>query len=347
MTDLDDPPDDALTKGRTGDSRRATANAVLSGGGECGALLRAIDWAQTPLGPVDSWPQSLRTCLRIILTSRQPMFIWWGEQLINLYNDAYLSIVGGKHPTALGQPAAVVWREIWDQIRPRAMSAMQANEGTYDEALLLIMERFGYAEETYYTFSYSPVPDDQGGAGGILCANTDDTQRIIGERQLALLRDLAAHTADARTLQDACALSAVSLATNPRDLPFALLYLADPARESLLLSALAGIDREHAAAPRALSLAEPACWPVAEVLRTQEPIVVDDLTAFADLPTGAWDRPPRQVAVLPLAPQGETGRPGALVVGLNPYRLLDERYRGFLGLVASQIGGSLANAQAY
>ena len=108
------------------------------------------------------------------------MFVWWGDQLINLYNDAYKAIVGGKHPRALGQPASVVWREIWDQVGPRARSAMTANEGTYDEALLLIMERNGYREETYYTFSYSPVPSDTGDAGGILCANTDDTQRIIG-----------------------------------------------------------------------------------------------------------------------------------------------------------------------
>ena len=146
--------------------------------------------------------------MRIILTSRQPMFVWWGDELINLYNDAYKAIVGGKHPEALGQPASVVWREIWDQVGPRAAAAMRGNEGTYDEALLLIMERNGYPEETYYTFSYSPVPNDQGGTGGIICANTDDTQRIIGERQLALLRELAARTADARTAREACALRA-------------------------------------------------------------------------------------------------------------------------------------------
>src|SRR6185312_2264811 len=130
----------------------------LVGGGELGARMRAIDWSKTPLGPVRAWPQSLKTCMRIILTSRQPMFVWWGEELINLYNDEHKAIVGGKHPEALGQPARVVWREIWDEVGPRAETAMRANEGTYDEALLLIMERNGYPEETYYTFSYSPVP---------------------------------------------------------------------------------------------------------------------------------------------------------------------------------------------
>jgi hypothetical protein len=183
-------------------------NIDLAGGGELGERMRERDWSQTALGPVAGWPQSLKTAVRIMLTSRQPMFVWWGEDLINLYNDAYKTIVGGKHPQALGQPASEVWREIWDQIRPRAESALRNNEGTYDEALQLIMERNGYPEETYYTFSYSPVPNDQGGTGGIFCANIDDTQRVIGERQLALLRELAAKTADARTTQEACRLSA-------------------------------------------------------------------------------------------------------------------------------------------
>src|SRR5689334_13054404 len=204
-----------------------SASPVLEGGGELGARMRAIDWAQSPLGPVEAWPQSLKTCVRVVLTSRQPMFVWWGDALVNLYNDAYRSILGGKHPRALGQPASEVWREIWSEVGPRAATAMQTDEGTYDEALLLIMERNGYPEETYYTFSYSPVPNDQGGTGGIFCANTDDTQRIIGERQLALLRDLGSRTADARTAQEALALSLQALEGNRRDVPFALLYLAD------------------------------------------------------------------------------------------------------------------------
>src|SRR5580658_7832440 len=119
------------------------ALSLFSGGGEMGERMAAFDWSRTPLGPAESWPQSLRTCVRIILTSSQPMFVWWGDGLINLYNDAYRSIVGGKHPGALGQPASSVWREIWDQVGPRAEASMQRNRGTYDEALLLIMERYG------------------------------------------------------------------------------------------------------------------------------------------------------------------------------------------------------------
>src|SRR5688572_20228510 len=224
--------------------------------------MRAIHWATTPLGPVERWPHSLRTCVRIILTSRQPMFVWWGDELINLYNDAYKAIVGGKHPQALGQPASVVWREIWDQVAPRAHRAMRENEGTYDEALLLIMERNGYPEETYYTFSYSPVPNDQGGTGGIICANTDDTAKIIGERQLGLLRELATRTADVRSLDDLFARTASALATNDRDLPFALIYDADTHTRMATLCAGVGIDRGDPAGPSAISLDDLTTWPL-------------------------------------------------------------------------------------
>src|SRR3954452_5986169 len=111
------------------DSR--VAGSPLAGGGELGRRMRAIDWSKTTLGPVESWPQSLRTCVRIVLTSRQPMFVWWGKELINLYNDAYISILGGKHPAALGRPASEVWGEIWSAVAPRAARAMRENEGTF------------------------------------------------------------------------------------------------------------------------------------------------------------------------------------------------------------------------
>ncbi len=317
----------------------------LHGGGELGALMRTTDWTRTPLGAPPQWPGSLKTLVRVILTSRQPMFVWWGEHLINLYNDAYRSILGGKHPAALGQPASVVWREIWDQVGPRAQQALRGNEGTYDEALLLIMERNGYPEETHYTFSYSPVPGDDGAIGGIFCANTEDTQRIIGERQVMLLRELAARTAEARTAQEACERAAAALETNPKDLPFALLFLADgegarggePAR-------LAG----RAGVPPASALGNPSAWPLTDILHGKGPDLLDALgTRFTDLPRGDWDRPPERAALLPIAASGREQPAGVLVVGLNPYRLHDDAYRGFLSLVAGQIAAAVANAGSY
>ncbi|HEY2739751.1 MAG TPA: ATP-binding protein, partial [Thermoanaerobaculia bacterium] len=326
----------------------------LLGGGEMGARMRAFDWSRTSLGPASLWPQSLKTAVRIMLTSRQAMFVWWGEELINLYNDPYKAIVGGKHPEALGQPASQVWREIWDQVGPRAESVIRDNEGTYDEALLLIMERHGYPEETYYTFSYSPVPNDQGDAGGIICANTEETQRILGERQLALLRELAARTVDARTFEDACSLSARCLETNPYDLPFAAIYLIDGAA---ILAATSGIERHgpaNPAIPDKIALDGSSPWPFAEVVRTHKACLIPDLAVlegvgapFRSLPSGAWQRPPRQAVAVPIAPSGQKGQAGVLLAGLNPFRLFDDNYRGFVDLVAAQIAACIANAQAY
>ncbi len=286
--------------------------------------------------------------MRIMLTSRQAMFVWWGKELINLHNDAYRAILGGKHPWALGKPASVVWQEIWDQVGPRAESAIRKNEGTYDEALLLIMERNGYPEETYYTFSYSPIPDDDGSTGGIICANTDDTQRMIGERQLALLRELAANTADARTFDEACQFSVEALGSNPYDLPFALVYLVDAEREQVVLMGSNGIDTNHGAMPDTLDCSDSSVWPIAKVLECQKAVLINDLASrFGPLPVGAWDRPPHQAVAVPIAPTGQNGKAGVLIVGLNPLRLFDDNYQGFLHLVASQIAASIGNAQAY
>jgi PAS domain S-box-containing protein len=325
-----------------------SAEILFAGGGELGWLMRQFDWSQTSLGPIEFWPQSLRTCVRIVLTSRQPMFVWWGDELINLYNDAYKSILGGKHPKALGRPARTVWAEIWDQVRPRAESAMRSNEGTYDESLMLIMERHGYREETYYTFSYSPVPNDEGGIGGILCANSDGTDRIVGERRVALLRELASRTANARTWREACRLSALGLGSDPQDICFALIYALGDLRDVLELAGNLRVDEGHTVAPPTMQLDQNAPWPVETAMRTHEIQLVNETNRqFADLPGGAWNEAPHTVAVVPLIASGGTGKSGVLIAGLNPYRLPDDNYLGFLNLVAGQISASIANAEAF
>ena len=330
-------------------SRAAEPERPVVGNSELAQLMRAFDWAGTPLGDPKTWPQSLKTAVGIMLASRQPIWIGWGPELIYLYNDPYKSIIGGKHPWALGKPTSVVWREIWQDIGPMLSQAMGGDAGTYVEAQLLIMERNGYPEETYYTFSYSPIPADDGTVGGIFCANTDDTQRVIGERQLALLRELAATTGDARSWQQACERSARALATDPRDLPFALIYLIEPGGRSAILASTTGIDRDHPAVAPVLSLDQPGMWPLAAVHDDHKPRVVSQLTsAFgAGFPSGAWQQGPDSAVVLPILASGETGRAGFLIAGLNPFRLFDDNYSGFMNLVAGQIAAAIANAEAY
>jgi signal transduction histidine kinase/DNA-binding response OmpR family regulator len=321
----------------------------LAGGGEMGALIRSHDWAATPLGAPHGWPQSLKTAVRIMLTSRQPIWIGWGEALIYLYNDAYKSIIGGKHPWALGRPTQEVWREIWSDIGPLLDTAMGGLEGTYVEAQLLIMERNGYPEETYYTFSYSPIPDDDGAPGGIICANTDDTQRVIGERQLTLLRELAARTSQARSWREACTQTMVALATDPQDLPFALLYMVEPGGDMALLAASLGAPQGPPAAPTAVPVAGPSPWPIGQVLATHEAQLIENLGDLfgKTAPRGGWRQAPTRAAALAVPAASEAGHAGVLIVGLNPLRLFDGDYSSFLGLAAGQIAAAIANADSY
>ncbi|APR34350.1 response regulator [Paraburkholderia sp. SOS3] len=325
------------------------APAFLRGGGEMGALIAAHDWSKTSLGPPDRWPQGLKTAIRIMLTSRQPIWVGWGPDLLFFYNDPYKSIIGGKHPVALGQPTSAVWREIWQDISPLLDTALTGVEGTYVEQKLLIMERNGYPEETYYTFSYSPVPDDDGSTGGIICANSDETARVIGERQLALLREIGALTTEARTWLEACESGMRALATDSRDIPFAMFYSGEAGSDSVTLTGTCGIAPGHPAAPVSMQAGEHALWPFAEVQRRQTVEVVSDLAERfgPTLPAGPWSQPPAQAAVLPVQPSGERGRGGVLIVGLNPFRLFDDRYRAFLNLAARQIGGAIGYAHAY
>ncbi len=321
---------------------------TFRGGGELGERIESHDWSGT-LGRIEDWPQSLKTAVQIMLTSRQPIWIGWGPDLTYLYNDPYKTIIGDKHPWALGRPTKDVWREIWKDIGPMLAHAMGGEEGTYVEEQLLIMERSGFREETYYTFSYTPITDEAGKTSGIFCANTDDTQRVVGERQLALLRELATAGSEARTLNEVFGKNARALATNPRDLPFAYVYLAEPDGKTIsLVSSTHGSD--HPAAPNTVVLDEPSRWPFADVIGEQSICMLERIQErFGPMfPTGGfWTEAPARAVLIPIPARGETGRRGVLVAGLNPFRPFDDGYRGFLTLAAGEIAASLANAQAY
>lgn len=146
-----------------------------------------LDWEATPLGPVADWPRSLKTAVDIALNSRQPMFVAWGEDLTFIYNDAYADILGSKHPSALGKPFQHIWAEIWDDIRPLIDRAL-AGEATWSENLPLTMNRHGYLEETWWTFSYSPVLDEDDRVGGMFCSCLETTSQVLAQRQSAIER---------------------------------------------------------------------------------------------------------------------------------------------------------------
>ena len=315
-------------------------------GCELGALVRDLDWSATPLGDQAGWPQSLQTIVRVMLASRFAMWMGWGPELTFLYNDAYARMtLGKKHPWALGKPSREVWAEIWDDIGPRIQRVLETGEATWDEALLLFLERSGYREETYHTFSYSPLTGEDGGIAGHLCVVSEETDRVIGERRLTTLRSLSAELSTTYTEQDVMAAIQRSLQTNTRDLPFTLIYLFNGDGHARLGS-MTGIEPGHRASPPVI--ANSGSWPIGEVLARKEPLQIDDLPSlFGPLPTGSWEESPTSALLVPIASQAQDHPIGVFIAALNPYRPLDSGYRGFIELVAGQIAGSLANARAY
>ncbi|MGA5757123.1 SpoIIE family protein phosphatase [Nonomuraea bangladeshensis] len=314
---------------------------------EIGRDLAVVDWRATPLGPPEEWPQSLQTAVSILLSSRFSMWMAWGPELTFFCNAAYRrDTLGRKYPWALGRPASEVWAEIWGDIGPRIHTVLDTGRATWDEALLLFLERAGYPEETYHTFSYSPLRDDDGAVVGMLCVVSEETERVVGERRMATLRDLGSDPSVVRTEQEMLAFACRQLGHNPQDLPFTLTYLFDGDGGARLAEAT-GIPAGHPAAPSVLPAADAdPVWPLAAPARGESELVALDGAPFAGLPSGHWSEPPTQALVVPLLQQG--GAPyGFLVAALNRYRPLDDGYRGFVELAAGHVAAGISSARSY
>ncbi len=210
----------------TNQSIRGSDLPFLQGGGEMGERMRAMDWSKTALGPAETWPQSLRSTVSMLLPSKAQIIVFWGPQFTVLYNDAYRPVFGAKHPSALGLPGREAWSEIWDSMLHELLAGVvRTGEAFWAKDLLFELERYGFQEETYFDVSYDPVRVESGEVGGVYCIVTETTERVVGERRLALLKDLAARNATARTARDACLLATETLSAKPQDVLFALAYL--------------------------------------------------------------------------------------------------------------------------
>jgi PAS domain S-box-containing protein len=311
---------------------------TFPGDGEMARRMREYPWAGSPLGEPAGWPASLRTAVRICLTSRFPMIIWWGEPLYVFYNDAYRALMGRKHP-GLMRPGRQVWGEIWDIVGPMLESVRHTGQATWSEDLLLPMDRHGYREEAYFTYSYSPLHGDDGTVRGVFTPVKETTEEVVSRRRLAALHELGALAGQARSVGEACTLVVRAIERASQVLPYAAIYLREPAGEAVLAASSA----PDAAPP----LEVPGGWPVEEVLHTGRPATLTDVAArFGELPSGGWERPPAEAMVLPLT--GGAGPPtGAIVLAASAGRALDEAYASFLGLVAQQTAALVNGAVAY
>jgi signal transduction histidine kinase len=320
----------------------------LAGGGEMGERMRALDWTKTALGAPASWPQSLKTIVRVMLDSRYAMWMLWGPELTFFCNDAYLPTVGIKRDWVLGARSDKVWEEIWPDIGPRIRRVLELGQPTWEEGLLLFLERSGFSEETYHTFSYSPVYDDVNRIAGMLCVVTEVSERVIGERRLRVLRDLATRVTGVETVQEACDRFIAVLAEDPLDVPFACLYVLDATRERARLASSYGVIPDRLRPAELIVADETSPWPIARAIARDENQVVRLPDGAESIPIPLWSDRVSRAIVLPVPGQGSSTTSGAvLIAGVSPRRALDDSYRGFFDLIAGQFAAALADAQAY
>ncbi|KAJ3184888.1 hypothetical protein HDU85_001574 [Gaertneriomyces sp. JEL0708] len=341
----------------------------LTGGGATGALLRSIPWSTGALGPIHTWPQSLITSVSLMMSSSFPMGIWWGPEFVLIYNDAYKPIAAAKHPYIFGKPGAEAWSEIWDTLEPLALRVMQG-ENCYSEDHLLFMIRNGFPEETYHTWSYVPIRQEDGSVGGLLNPTFETTGRVVSERRLKTLREYSARAATARSVKELCAITGEVLSSNPFDIPFAMMYLvsvdttdqtslSEPSAAKVYkldLAVHAGITLPHPAAPASVSIdtslppdeqdPDARMWPFWQVLTSHQSVEVRNEGRVDGIPGRGWDEPSRTVVVCPIDVGNEKDVLGILVWGISSRRPYDDDHKTVVELLRRQIGTSLFSVKS-
>lgn len=321
------------------------------GGGEMGALMRRLDWSKTPLGPPSSWSASLRMAVRFLLANRFPLLLWWGPQYISIYNDAYIPVLGKKHPAALGQPVSECWNEIWHILKPLIDTPYHGGPATWMEDIQLEINRHGFVEETHFTIAYSPLPDESepSGIGGVLATVHEISEKVVGERRVVVLRDLGVQAVEAKSAEEACSTAAQTLSRHPMDVPFALIYLLDPERSKAQLAGCCGISAGEFMSPAAIDLeARAGVWDLSAALKSDQLQIVEDLSTFGtNVHAGPWSDPPRQAVISPIPSNIAHQLAGFLVIGLSSRLKWDDSYRSFIELATSQIATAITNARSF
>ncbi|MEV4655602.1 SpoIIE family protein phosphatase [Micromonospora sp. NPDC049301] len=305
--------------------------AAFADGGELGERLSAVDWSVTPVGTPACWPPALTSAVGMMLTSSAQVVMFWGDDQLAFYNDAYRPTIGGKHPAVLGQPAARHWAETWEVLGPLLEGVRRSGRSYRGEDHPFLLDRHGFLEETYFDVSYDPIRGADGSVSGVYCIVNETTGRVLGERRLRALAELGAELADVGSAAELGRTAAGVLGRHRADVPFALIYLADSDGRLTLAGSdgtgQAAVDVDH------------------EVLAR---VVADGIPATIDA-AGLLDPPPvdaaDQALVLPVTATNE--RVGALVVGVARRLPLNDEYRNFLDLVAAQISRAVGQQRAY
>ncbi len=340
MTARDNDP--SLFDGATGELRR---------------LLEDKNWSCTPLGPPTSWSPVLRLMVPTMLRSGFPTVINWGPEMVALYNEAYAPLLGSKHPGAVGQSPKDTWPEAWEWVSPRLFAVLHDGQTIRYEDERQVLERNGYPEECYFSFAQSPIVDVDGGTGGILTVATESTRQVLSDRRMRVVRELGAVSvtdvageSGADAIADTCRAVVRVLETARESIPFAVAFLAAPA---------VGMDSTHRArqvaayglAMAATPDASPTAWAVAadRVISSGDPEMLSGLRGLSDdvvLPGPVGPLLPDTAMLIPLTVSGRADAVGAIMLGLSPYRPLDQDYQGFLSLIGRQLRVLLTDAAA-
>ena len=328
-------------------SARNIRHPFLEGGGELGKLIRTFNWSKTPLGTPDSWPQSLKTSVSICINTDFPMLVCWGPQWIMIYNDAYIPVLGSKHPHALGSALLDCWQEIRDMLHPMFKGVVDNCKAIFAEDLMFPLSRYGYTEECYFTFSYSPIKDETGNVGGVLVTCTETTDRVISERRLKTLKRFADEAAETKTLDEAFNVIRQTLSGNDCDFPYALYYHLDESNNKAYLKTAIRSGRNKI--PAEINLLEPkkGRTDFSSLKQLGKPELIQHPFEYKNFTGGAWPEKPTSHYLIPVRRPERDLLFGFLVLGISPRKQFDQPYRDFFQLVADQAATAMANAVAF
>lgn len=321
----------------------------LSGGGEMGKLIRSMDWSKTALGPIESWPQSLRTSVSLCLSSTFPILIAWGPETIQIYNDSYRPICGAMHPHSMGMNFRVCWESALEVVGDKFTRGQQG-EGTYIHDQRMFLQRYGYLEEAFMTFSFAPIRDESGGVGGIFHPITETTDKMLSARRTQVLRDLGAAVSKAKSIEEIATETANKYQDFVNDLPFTLFYKYDEKQHQAQLIGSSGTEKAHQLAVENIDLANVSThtWPFHQLLESKETTAVTTLEErFGSFSCEPYPETPHTAVMMPIHISGQDIPFGFLVAGVSARRALDQAYMGFYDLLANTYNTAVSNVYAY
>lgn len=321
----------------------------LSGGGEMGKLIRTMDWSKTPLGPIETWPQSLRTSVSLCLSSTFPILIAWGPETIQIYNDSYRPICGAMHPHSMGMNFRICWESALEVVGDKFTRGQQG-EGTYIHDQRMFLQRYGYLEEAFMTFSFAPIRDESGGVGGIFHPITETTDKMLSARRTQVLRELGAAIGNAKSIEDIASETQGKYEEFLFDLPFILFYKYDATEEKASLIGSAGTTDAHQLAVPTIDLSHPneKSWPLEQLIKSKQSITISDLgDRFGDFSCEPYPEMPNTALLIPIHIPGQEIPFGFLVAGVSSRRALDQAYLGFYDLLGNTYNTAVSNVYAY